>query len=90
MLLDQSRCRSVLVPMNEIWFDDAAVFWAAFYHLMFKAQRDTMSDARIKETVGICAALVNERFRLFSPGGKEGRAKNVTIGPPKEAKPTVE
>ena len=90
MLLERSKCRSVLAPMNEIRFDDAAVFWTAFYHLMFKAQRHAMSNARIEETVGICAALVNERFRLFSPGGRKGSVKRVTIGQPKEAKPTVE
>jgi hypothetical protein len=90
MLLKRSKCRSVLAPMNAIRFDDAAVFWTAFYHLMFKAQRQAMSNARIEETVGICAALVNERFRLFSPGDKKGSVKQVTIGPPKEAKSTVE
>ena len=90
MLLERSKCRSVLAPMNEIRFDDAAVFWTAFYHLMFKAQRHAMSNPDIRQTVGICAALVNERFRLFLPGSKKGSVKRVTIGPPKEAKPTVE
>ncbi|MHC2019983.1 hypothetical protein [Methylobacterium sp. CM6247] len=88
-LLEQSKCRSVLAPMNEIGFDDAAVFWTAFYHLMFKAQRHAMSNTRIEETVGTCAALVNESFQLFSPGDKKGNVKTVTIGPPKSAKPTV-
>ena len=90
MLLERSKCLSVLAPMNEIRFDDAAVFWTAFYHLIFKAQRHAMSNARIEETVGTCAALVNERFRLFSPGDKTEGLKQVTIGPPKEAKSAVE
>jgi hypothetical protein len=33
--------------------------------------RPSFTFARIRETVGICAALVNERFRLFSPGSKQ-------------------
>jgi hypothetical protein len=89
LLLKQSECLSVLAPMNDIGFDDAAVFWTAFYHLMFKEQRLAMSNARIEKTVGICAALINERFRLFLPGDKAGSINCITIGPPKKAKPTV-
>lgn len=87
-LLERSECRSVLAPMNEILFDDAAVFWTGFYHLMFKGQRNSMSNARIAEAVGTCAALVNERFRLFSTEAAErGKSvKKVTIGPLKRPK----
>ena len=90
LLLKRCACLSVLAPMNEIGFDDAAVFWIAFYHLMFKEQRHAMSNARIEKTVGICAALVNERFRLFSPGDEAGSVKCITIGPLKKANPAVE
>ncbi len=81
LLFKQSECLSVLAPVNEIAFDDAAVFWTAFYHLMFKEQSRSMSNLRIEKTVGICATLVNERFRLFSPGDKAGSVKSVTIDP---------
>jgi hypothetical protein len=88
-LLRRSECLSVLAPMNEIRFDDAAVFWTAFYHLMFKAKRQGMSNTRIQETVAICAALVNESFRLFTPGEKKGDVAEVTISPPGKVKPKL-
>lgn len=83
MLLERSGCRSVLAPLSSIRFDDAAVFWTAFYHLMFKGRPNSMSNARIEEKVGICASLVNERFSLFySDRAKKGKkVKQVTIGP---------
>lgn len=88
MLLARSGCRSVLAPVNSIGFDDAAVFWTAFYHLMFKGSPNSMSNARIEEKVGICASLVNERFSLFySEKTKSGqKVKQVTIGPLKKPK----
>lgn len=94
-LMQQSGCLSVLAPMNEIGFDDAAVFWTAFYHLMFKEEprkkssgrtkkRRGMSNRRIEENVESCARLVNERFRLFLQGDEKGEVRRVTIGPRKE------
>ncbi len=82
-LLQKSECRSVLAPMGSIKFDDAAVFWTAFYHLMFKRRASSMSNAAIEETVAICAALVNERFRLFTRDPKTGETVVATIGPRK-------
>lgn len=79
-LLRDSKCLSVLAPMNRIAFDDAAVFWSAFYHLMFKGGQKSMSVDRIKANVGICASLVSERFRLFYRLAN-GNFDKVTIGP---------
>jgi len=84
-LLQESRCLSVLAPMNSIRFDDAAIFWTAFYHLMFKGGRKTMSADRIKTNVAICASLVQERFRLFHRS-TDGGFKETTIGPLKKPK----
>lgn len=79
-LLSQSKCLSVLAPMNSIKFDDAAVFWTAFYHLMFKGGKRSMAVRRIKKNVGICASLVQERFRLYYRCDDDTIEK-VTIGP---------
>lgn len=84
-LLRESKCLSVLAPMNRINFDDAAVFWTAFYHLMFKGGQKSMSIARIESNVRICAALVKERFRLFYRLN-DGSVKERTIGPLKRPK----
>lgn len=35
-IIPPSACYSVIGPVNNIQFRDAAISWAAFYHLMFK------------------------------------------------------
>ena len=80
-ILEHSNCLSVLAPVNKIRFDDAAIFWTAFYHLMFKGPRASMTTARIKENVEICSALVKERFRLFHQDKERQEIRELTIGP---------
>jgi hypothetical protein len=81
LLLERSKCHSVLAPMNEIGFDDAAVFWTSFYHLMFKADSTRMVNSVMVETVKKCALLVNEQFRLCTRSRKTGKIKSVILGP---------
>jgi hypothetical protein len=64
-LLLRSTCLSVLAPAGDIRFDDAAIFWTAFYHLIFKDNRDSMQNDNIKKNVLQCATLVGTRFHLF-------------------------
>ncbi|MGA2443083.1 MAG: hypothetical protein ABSH08_19185 [Tepidisphaeraceae bacterium] len=35
-LMTNTKCHSVMRPYNNIGFSDAALFWATFYHLMFR------------------------------------------------------
>ena len=64
-LLENSKCLSVLGPEGKINFDDAAIFWTAFYHLMFKTNPDAMKRSDLIENVVRCAKLVNKKFRFF-------------------------
>ena len=50
-LLSNSDCWSVLAPVDNIYFDDAAIFWSAFYHIMFKDNPDSMNRSGIERTV---------------------------------------
>jgi hypothetical protein len=77
-LLLESKCLSVLGPAGEINFDDAAIFWSAFYHLMFKENSDSMQNDKIKKNVLQCAKLVGEQFRLFYKKG--GKVKQELLG----------
>lgn len=78
-LMRNSECWSVLAPVGEIHFNDAAIFWTAFYHLMFKKNADSMRLADIENTVALCANLVGQDFRLFYRAGK--RVAQKTLGP---------
>jgi hypothetical protein len=68
-LLLKSECRSVLAPVGKINFDDAAIFWTAFYHLMFKSSPTSMKHRVIEKHVVQCALLVGKPFRLFRRKG---------------------
>lgn len=78
-LLSQGDCWSVLAPVGRINFDDAAIFWTTFYHLMFKSNPDSMSRPAIERTVTLCASLIGQDFRLFYKVGK--RVVSKTLGP---------
>jgi hypothetical protein len=70
LLKTQKDCLSVLAPVGTINFDDAAIFWTAFYHLIFKENPDSMNRSVIERTVAQCAKLVGEKFRFFYDDGK--------------------
>jgi len=74
-LLSKSTCLSVLGPAGTINFDDAAIFWSAFYHLMFKDSSDSMHHKTIEKSAGQCAKLVGEQFRLFYRKGRKVASK---------------
>jgi hypothetical protein len=77
-LLTHSECLSVLAPVGEIYFADAAIFWTSFYHLMFKQNRTSMNRPGIERTVKQCAELVGEKFRLFYR--RDGKVRSKTFG----------
>ena len=70
-LMESSGCKSVVAPVSEIGFADAAVFWSTFYHLMFKrdlAKQNTeefprMSAEDLRDVLSSCARLIGEEFR---------------------------
>jgi hypothetical protein len=64
-LMTTGKCHSVLGPVGAINFDDAAIFWTAFYHLMVKRSRNTMRNTDIGEVATLCAQLIQEDFLFF-------------------------
>jgi hypothetical protein len=83
-LLRKSNCLSVLGPVGEIRFDDAAIFWSSFYHLMFRKNPDRMRSADIEETVTKCARMIGQKFRLF--GKKGGEVYSCVLPAPSKPK----
>ncbi len=82
-LLSNSECWSVLAPVRDIYFDDAAIFWSAFYHIMFMDNPDTMNRSAIERTVQKCAELIDAEFRLFFR--EDGEVRSQTFGPADES-----
>jgi len=44
-------CYSIIGPHKDIDMDDAAIFWASFYHLMFKQNKKSMKRDIIEQTL---------------------------------------
>lgn len=63
-LLRSSAWLSVVGPVGKIYFDDAAIFWTSFYHLMFKKKPTSMRNADIHRNIIACAKLIDEPFRF--------------------------
>jgi len=47
-IFQNSNCLSLIGPVKEIYFSDAAIIWASFYHLMFKENPNLMKGADIR------------------------------------------
>lgn len=47
-VMRRNGCRSIVGPRRDIGFDEAAVMWAAFYHVMFKENPKAMQNANIE------------------------------------------
>ena len=50
-IFERTGCLSVIGPSEEVYFDDAALMWATFYHLMFRRNRHGMKGADIKDVI---------------------------------------
>ena len=81
-----SGCYSILGPDQDILFSDAAVLWASFYHVMFRADSTAMKYAVIKAKAQEVANMYRVRLMLIDhtgTGSKPYRLKKIT--PHKEA-----
>lgn len=50
-LMRRAGCYSIVGPARDVGFDEAAVMWAAFYHLMFKENPRAMKAAAIESAL---------------------------------------
>ncbi len=50
-VIPASGCYSLIGPRDDIYFHDAAMTWAAFYHLVFKENPDAMKREYVSEVL---------------------------------------
>jgi len=70
-------CYSILGPDQEIYFSDAAVLWASFYHVMFTADSKAMKYKTIKAKAQEVSDLYRVRLKLI--GHDEDCSKGYKI-----------
>ena len=68
-LMMATTCYSVMGPYNKIEFDRAALFWASFYHLMFRENPNVMNSDTIRQQGNAAARLFKVRIKLFTKNG---------------------
>jgi hypothetical protein len=65
-IIPQSACYSVIGPVNNIQFRDAAISWAAFYHLMFKSDPKIMKRELLIKNLQKVVNTFEEPLNYFS------------------------
>ena len=83
--MPKSGCYSILGPDQDIYFSDAAVLWASFYHVMFRADSEAMKYKTIKAKAQEVSDMYRVKLTLI--GHDEGSSKGYNIkaiGPRKE------
>ena len=56
-LLKETGCYSVIGPSNAIRFDEAALFWASLYHLMFRNDETVMKRQELQRNLRALSAV---------------------------------
>jgi hypothetical protein len=65
-VIRQTACYSVIGPHKTINFDDAAIFWASFYHLMFKQNAKAMKRDVLESTLNQLVTVHKMPLKYYS------------------------
>jgi hypothetical protein len=63
-LMADSDCYSLIGPDTEIRFDDAAIMWATFYHLMLR-DADSMKSDKIRRALALIKDTFGQTFKYL-------------------------
>lgn len=82
-VIPKTRCYSILGPSKKIDFDDAAIFWTSFYHLMFKHNPRVMKRETVLNNAERIARLLGIKMEYF--GRKSTKSvRHVKLPRPKK------
>lgn len=69
-VIPSSDCYSILGPAKDIHFNDAAILWATFYHLMFKDNCRSMNRSRILQYANNVSTMFKVPLNYYSKSRK--------------------
>jgi hypothetical protein len=72
-VLKDTNCYSLIGPAKDINMDDAAIFWASFYQIMFKKNPTGMNKARLENTLKNLLLAFEVPIRYYSASEKYER-----------------
>jgi hypothetical protein len=70
-LFPKSGCNSLVGPNESIGMKDVAIFWASFYHLMFKANNKAMKKNDLIANLDVLAKLYEIPVKYFKKSTKK-------------------
>jgi hypothetical protein len=80
-LLADSGCYSVVAPGQNIRWGDAALVWAALYHLMFRDEKQDMKRDDLARHLSAVSSLFGVQMRYFSASRSDPRGfREVNLG----------
>ncbi len=65
-IIPGSGCNSIIGPTQEVAFNDAAILWASFYHLMFSYGMNAMRRSELLKCCGHVARLFDVPLSYYS------------------------
>ena len=81
-IMPNSGCYSILGPDQDIYFNDAAVLWASFYHVMFKADSDAMKYKIIRAKAQEVSDMYRVKLKLIGHDDEDSEGYTIkTITP---------
>jgi len=75
--LRKTNCISVVGPSNDIEFNDAAVAWVSFYHLMFKKDKMRMKNDDIKDYIELLNLLFGVSLKFIDKFEFKDQTKKI-------------
>jgi hypothetical protein len=69
-IIPKTGCYSVVGPNEDILFSDAAILWAAIYHLMFSENSNAMNHRTLKKHLENTTKLFSVGISYFSKSKK--------------------
>jgi hypothetical protein len=65
LLIPKSGCYSILGPSEKIDFADVAIFWASFYHKVFRLNSESINQRRLLATATVLSAIYSLPLNCF-------------------------
>ena len=79
-ILPVSDCFSIIGPDKKIYMDDAAIFWASFYQIMFKRNPKAMKRENLEQLLTELKELFKIPLKYYSTSRSDKRGwKEVKI-----------
>jgi hypothetical protein len=89
-IMSREGCYSVIGPTNNVYFHDAAIMWAVFYHLVFKANRKAMNRDRVSAALQKVCNTFGTSVRYFSRTNTLPYFSTTTYSPEKTGRAAVD